>query len=572
MSRRPFRLALQQLEPKFALAATPTDISLAGSEIAENAAVGTTVGSFSTSDVDVADTFTYDLVAGEGSIDNAAFMIEGDVLKSAASFNFEARSSYSIRVRSTDSGSATAEKQFTVTVTDVVEPLAIDRVDPPASRLYRAGEVLQFSVALTQPVTVVGRPEIALTVGRTRTKAVYQSGSGSNELVFAYTVKARDNDSDGVTLGNAIILPRGASIRLDSTNLPLALPAVNTSGVRIDTTPPRITALAVPANGSYKAGQVLRFTATVSEPVTVAGVPTLPLVVGTTARQAAYVADLSGPTSLVFEYTVQAGETDANGIAVGRALLLAGGSILDGADNAAALAIRAPNLPRVLVDSAGPVVTSIRAPAARTYAANAPIDFIVNFNERVVVTGSPTLPVQIGTAARSAAFIGYAARSGNRSLVFRTSPQAGDLDTDGVSITGPLDLAGAVIADAANNAAAGTLPSVNLGGVRVDGVGPTITAVDDPDIDGSGRLIVRVRFSEPVLVRGAPALPFTIGGSPRQFTYVAGARSSVLTFRYAPRSTDNFDLEITPGTALVLGGGAITDSLGNAIASLALPT
>lgn len=461
---------------------------------------------------------------------------------------------------------------LTVTVTDVVEPLAIDRVDPPASRLYRAGEVLQFSVALTQPVTVVGRPEIDLTVGRTRTKAFYQSGSGSNQLVFSYTVRANDNDADGVGLGNAIRLPRGASIQLDGTNLPLVLPAVNTSGVRVDTTPPRITALAGPANGSYKAGQVLRFTATVSESVTVAGVPTLPLIVGTTARQAAYVADSSSPTSLVFEYTVQAGETDANGIAVGRVLALAGGSILDGAGNAAALAVRAPNLSRVLVDSAGPVATGIRAPAARTYAANTPIDFIVNFNERVVVTGSPTLSVQIGAASRSAAFVGYAARSGNKSLVFRTVTQAGDLDTDGVSITGPLSLADAEIVDAAGNATTGTLPSVNLGGVRVDGVGPTIASVDDPDIDGSGRLIVRVRFNEPVLVRGIPSIPFTIGGSPRQFTYVAGARSSVLTFRYAPRRTDNFDLEITPGTAIVLGGGVITDSLGNALASPALPS
>jgi hypothetical protein len=458
---------------------------------------------------------------------------------------------------------------LSATTTDV-GVLEVDRVESPADKSYRAGELLQFKVVLTEPVTVVGMPEIDLTIGRTRTKAVYQSGSGSNQLVFGYTVRRNDNDADGIALGNAIRLPRGASIRLDSTNLPLALPTVNTSGVRVDTTPPKVNALAGPANRSYKAGQVLRFTATVSEGVTVAGVPTLPLVVGTTARQAAYVAGSSGPTSLVFEYTVQAGETDANGIAVGKAISLAGGSVLDGAGNAAALAIRPPNLSRVLVDSAGPVATSIKAPAARTYAANASIDFVVNFNEAVVVTGSPTLPVQIGTAARSAAFVGYAARSGNKSLVFRTRPQVGDLDTDGVSITGPLDLTGTAIADAAGNAAAGTLPGVNLGGVRVDAVGPTITSVDDPDIDGSGRLIVRVRFNEPVLVRGTPTIPFQIGGSPRQFTYATGNNSTVLTFRYAPRSTDNFDLEITPGTAIVLGSGAITDRLGNALASPAL--
>jgi hypothetical protein len=450
----------------------------------------------------------------------------------------------------------------------------IDRVEAPENKSYRAGEVLQFKVVLTQPVTVVGKPEIDLTVGRTRVSAVYQSGSGTSQLAFNYAVRGNDNDADGVALGNAIKLPRGASIRSDTTNLPVALPAVNTTGVRVDTAPPRVNALAAPANGSYKAGQVLRFTATLSEAVAVAGVPTLPLVIGTTARQASYVAASSTPTSLVFEYTVQAGETDANGIAMtGRAIVLpTGASIRDAAGNAANLAVAAPNLTRVLVDSAGPVATSITPPAPGTYGPSRAIDFVVNFNEPVVVTGSPTLPVQIGSAARSAAFVGYAARSGNRSLVFRISPQAGDLDADGVSITGPLGLDGAVIADAAGNAATGTLPGVNLSRVLVDGVGPTIVSVDDPDIDGSGRLIVRVRFNEPVLVRGTPTIPFQIGSQPRQFTYVGGHKSSVLTFRYVPQRTDNFDSEISPGSALVLGGGSITDSLGNALASLTLPS
>lgn len=573
MSRRPFRLAMQQLEPKFALTAAPTDITLAGSAIAENAAVGATVGTLSTIDANVADTFTYALVAGEGSVDNSAFTIAGNTLKAAASFNFEAKNSYSIRVKSTDSDNLSTEKQFTISVTDVAEPLAIDRIGLPASRLYKANEVLQFRVVLTRPVTVVGRPEMNLTIGRSQAKAVYQSGSGSNQLVFNYTVRAGDNDADGIALGNSIVLPRGSSIRFESSSLPLALPVVNTSGIRVDTAPPRVNALAAPANGSYKAGQVLRFTATLSEAVTVTGVPTLPLVIGTTARQAAYVAGSSSPTSLVFEYTVQAGETDANGIAVGgRTIVLpAGASIVDAAGNAANLGVTPPNLSRVLVDSAGPLALSITPPAANTYVPNRAIDLVVNFNEDLVVTGSPTLPVQIGSAARTAAFVGFQARS-NRSLVFRVTPQAGDVDTNGVAITGPLGLAGAVIADKAGNAAAGTLPNVNLSRVLVDGIGPTITSVDDLDFDGSGRPIVRVRFNEPVQVSGTPTIPFQLGGSPRQLIYVGGNKSSVLTFRYSPQKTDNFDNEITYGSVIVLGaGGRIADSLGNALASLTLP-
>ena len=96
----------------------PTDITLSSSTIAENQPLGTLVGALSSSDPDAADTFTYALVAGAGSSDNASFTISGNQLQSNASFNYEARSSYSIRIRSTDAGGMTFEKAFVITVTD----------------------------------------------------------------------------------------------------------------------------------------------------------------------------------------------------------------------------------------------------------------------------------------------------------------------------------------------------------------------------------------------------------------------------------------------------------------------
>ncbi|NBX30252.1 hypothetical protein EBR04_07420, partial [bacterium] len=58
---------------------------------------------------------------GEGAADNGSFSIDGGVVKTAQAFNFEAKSSYSIRVRSTDQGGLATEKAFTITVTDVAE-------------------------------------------------------------------------------------------------------------------------------------------------------------------------------------------------------------------------------------------------------------------------------------------------------------------------------------------------------------------------------------------------------------------------------------------------------------------
>jgi Ca2+-binding RTX toxin-like protein len=102
----------------------PTNLSLSNAAIAENSAIGTVIGSFSTTDPDTISGFTYALVPGTGATDNAAFTLDGDRLKLAILPDFEIRSSYSIRVRTTDPDNNIYEKSFTVSITDVVENTA----------------------------------------------------------------------------------------------------------------------------------------------------------------------------------------------------------------------------------------------------------------------------------------------------------------------------------------------------------------------------------------------------------------------------------------------------------------
>ena len=99
----------------------PTAISLSNNSVAENQAINTVVGTFSTTDPDVGDTFTYTLVAGTGSTDNASFNISGSSLRISGSPDYETQNSYSIRVRSTDAGGLWFERQFTITVMNVNE-------------------------------------------------------------------------------------------------------------------------------------------------------------------------------------------------------------------------------------------------------------------------------------------------------------------------------------------------------------------------------------------------------------------------------------------------------------------
>ncbi len=104
----------------------PTDISLSATSIAENLPSGTVVGTLSTADPDAGSTFTYALLAIPGSSDDASFTIVGNALKTATSFNFEAKPSYTIRIQSTDQGGLSKIKDFIVTVTNITELGGID--------------------------------------------------------------------------------------------------------------------------------------------------------------------------------------------------------------------------------------------------------------------------------------------------------------------------------------------------------------------------------------------------------------------------------------------------------------
>jgi len=89
-------------------------------------AASSVLGSVCTTDPDAGDTFTYTLVAGDGDTDNASFNIDGANLRITGSPDFEAKSSYSVRVRATDAGGLWVEETFTVSITNINEsPTAI---------------------------------------------------------------------------------------------------------------------------------------------------------------------------------------------------------------------------------------------------------------------------------------------------------------------------------------------------------------------------------------------------------------------------------------------------------------
>jgi len=95
--------------------ATPTDIALSNSRVADGAGSGTTVGTFSTTDPEDAGGHTYTFASG--GTDNSSFSISGTTLLTSFVADAATKSSYAIKIRSTDTGSLYFEKDFTVTVT-----------------------------------------------------------------------------------------------------------------------------------------------------------------------------------------------------------------------------------------------------------------------------------------------------------------------------------------------------------------------------------------------------------------------------------------------------------------------
>jgi hypothetical protein len=162
----------------------PTDILLSSNSVLENQPANTVVGQFSTSDGNnPGDTFTYALVSGSGSADNASFSIDGNTLKTGHPFNYLGKTSYNIRVQTTDSRGLTYQKAFTISVTDAA-PIFSDVADTfwAASfieRLYNNGITSGFPDGTYRPENNVTRAEIAVFLLKSMNGSTYSASPAS---------------------------------------------------------------------------------------------------------------------------------------------------------------------------------------------------------------------------------------------------------------------------------------------------------------------------------------------------------------------------------------------------------
>jgi len=417
----------------------PTDIALSATSIPENAGADALVGTLTTTDPDAGDTFAYILVAGPGDTDNASFIISGDQLRATASFDFETKQSYSIRVRAFDQGGLFTEKTFTIDVTNVNEPptdIALSATSIAENAGFNVlvgilstsdpdgGEWYEHTYELVPGAGDSGNAAFEIVNNTLRARASF-----NYEQTPSYEIRVRSTDAGGL---------------FTEQTFTITVTDVNER--------PAIDHILPPAEGSYRAGQPLAFTAVLTQPVTRTGRGgiTIGLVVGRVTKPAVLVGGL-GTNRLTFQYTPVRGDADTDGVALGRTVRLPRGVLLrDAQGRRLSLTVPAVDTGGLLVDARAPFVRSLLPPAPGVYRPGRELLFTAVLSERVTVTGTPpTIAFSFGRARRLAT---YESGSGTNRLVFRYVVQPDDVAPRGITIAGRLGLAGTTLTDAAGNA------------------------------------------------------------------------------------------------------------------------
>lgn len=449
---------------------------------------------------------------------------------------------------------------------------AVSSVAVPAAARYGAGQNLDFTVNFSENITVSNTDSsLSLTIGSTPRTAAYCTKTASS-ITYRYTVQSGDNDGDGITVGtiasNTTVVTDDAG---NSANMTLN-GVGNAAAVLVDTKNPTVISGSVPANGTYSAGQNLDFTINYDENVsldTLGGNPFIPLTLETGgAVNASYVSG-SGSSALVFRYTVMPGNKDADGVALGSAINMNGGTIKDGAGNEAAPALSGVgSTAAVLVDAENPSVSSVSVPANATYGEGQILNFVVNFNKAVTVNtigGTPNINLTVASQAVPAS---YLSGSGTTSIIFSYTIAQDLLDTDGITLGSSISTNGGTIRDAAGNDAVLTLNGAgSTAGILVDSIAPEVTGIvrlnPTQELLNTGSAVYRVTFSEGVT--GVDAGDFVLtktgsaDGAVASVSAISGTGADVTVNTVSGTGTLRLDLKNS--------GTGISDAAGNIIST-----
>jgi hypothetical protein len=314
--------------------------------------------------------------------------------------------------------------------------------------------------------------------------------------------------------------------------------------VTVAETLPTVTAIAEsPATGDLNAGKTVALTLTLSEAVTVTGAPTLALNDGGAAT---YNAAASTATSLVFDYTVAAGQNTSELTVT--SVNPNGGSIEDSFGNAANLSLSGLTQKGPQIDTTTPTVTAVSVPTPSVNLATGEVEAItLTTSEAIIVDGKPVLTLNDGGTAN------YVSGSGTDKLTFDYTVGAGQKTPD-LAITGIENASS--LTDGAGNPLNPAGAETTLGVAVNDAV--TISGKDSVEISGQS--------SQPVTFASGAAGELILANSQEFSGQISGLTSK-----------DEIDLrDIAFGSQTTIGysgsasQGVLTVSNGAQVAHLTL--
>ncbi len=167
----------------------------------------------------------------------------------------------------------------------------------------------------------------------------------------------------------------------------------------------------------------------------------------------------------------------------------------------------------IVIDRTAPTISSVTAPANKTYIPSETPTFTVAFSESVTVTGTPRLTFTVGSTTEYANFVSM---SDSKTALFRYTVATDPLefDSDGIAISTSLDLNSGTIRDLATNSlsnltfSAPTLTSVL---VAQPAAAPTIDSITAT----SGQLAI---YFTPGAARGSTTTTYQYSSNGGAFT------------------------------------------------------
>jgi hypothetical protein len=265
---------------------------------------------------------------------------------------------HTVRATATDALGNTSVNSNTNTFTvDTIAPLVT--IDQAGGQDPTNVSPIQFTVVFSETVTGFDETDVSIS-GIAGTPTVLVTGTGPTYTVSVSGMVSGETVTASIPVNAAQDAANNDSEESDSTD----------NSVTYDTILPEVTNVtSASPDASYTVGAVIPITVTFSESVTVTGTPQLTLETGATDRVVDYVSG-SGTSTLIFNYTVQAGDssTDLDYVSM-TALSLHGGTISDAALNAAILTLAAPGTTgslgankAIVLDTTAPLIWKIYFP------------------------------------------------------------------------------------------------------------------------------------------------------------------------------------------------------------------